>query len=588
MAATRKPAAKKKAAPRSKGRQATKSARKRATVSKGTAAPAGSPTSLIAREDWDMKRLVQDMTYLQMATREIPGMVSDEVRKNWRQLEKAYGGSKNSGKGPQGFFLDPFELQMQMGWKERRVGVTYDRLKQIKANLAVLNAIIRTRIAQISAFLEPYDETNALGFVIRHKDRHRGLSSSERRRIREIEGFFLNCGWAPQEPGSRVKRDKLPGFVAKFMHDSLLLDQGVAQLVPGKSRDYPISEFYAMDGSTFRIAVDNRDVNELQHASGTPKYDDAPFEQFTADGKRVKYLQILHNVPRFGFAEDEIVFAIRNPRTDLHVAGYGEAECEAAIRVVTALLNAEEYHARIFSTSSIPKGFLNLKGTDWTPEQLEGFKRSWYAQLQGVHNAHKTPVIQFDGDVQWVNMQPSARDMEFGKYLQFELACLCGVYLIDPAEISHPQQGGVSQTPLFEASAEWKLQASKDRGLKPLLRFLAGVFQEILDRIDPHFSFRFVGLDEPSDKEKHERRLAELSAFRKLNEVRRAAGLPDDDTPAGDMVMSPQYLQARQLAMSEKQMAQWEKQGGNAQEQPTPGGNGQGNGNGSKRPEGQK
>jgi hypothetical protein len=148
--------------------------------------------------------------------------------------------------------------------------------------------------------------------------------------------------------------------------------------------------------------------------------------------------------------------------------------------------------------------------------------------------------------VDWVDLNKSNAEMEFGKWIEYLIKIACGVFLIDPAEVNFDLHGGQSQTPMFESSQEWKLKASRDRGLKPLLRFLAKMINNnIIEKIDDHFTFEFVGLDELSENEKHEMLVEQISSYMTLNEARRTLDLPD--LPGGDVPMNPVYLQGLQV-----------------------------------------
>ena len=46
---------------------------------------------------------------------------------------------------------------------------------------------------------------------------------------------------------------------------------------------------------------------------------------------------------------------------------------------------------------------LNMKGDNFTQEMLEGFRRQWLAQVSGVENAWKTPILQSEG-LEWVDL----------------------------------------------------------------------------------------------------------------------------------------------------------------------------------------
>lgn len=201
-------------------------------------------------------------------------------------------------------------------------------------------------------------------------------------------------------------------------------------------------------------------------------------------------------------------------------------------------------------SNSAPKGIINLKSGDMAPEQLEGFRRQWQANVEGAAGYWRTPVLQSEGGLEWIELNRSNRDMEFGQWLEFLIKIICGVFLIDPAELNFDLGKGAQQQPLFESASEWKLKASRDKGLKPLLRFVAKLINDnIVAKIDDHFFFDFVGLDELTEMEKHELRKEQVGAYMTLNEVRREQDLPDIDPEAdpADLPLNPAYLQALQI-----------------------------------------
>src|SRR5690606_26138942 len=161
-------------------------------------------------------------------------------------------------------------------------------------------------------------------------------------------------------------------------------------------------------------------------------------------------------------------------------------------------------------------------------DQLEAFKRQWRANLEGVENSWRTPIMQAEQGIDWIDLHPSNQEMEYSMWIEYLIKITCAVFLIDPAELNFDMHGGVQQTPLFESSQEWKLKASRDRGLKPLLRFIAKMINDhIISKIDDHFMFDFMGLDELTEQEKHELRKEQLATYMTLNEIRREEDLSD-------------------------------------------------------------
>lgn len=492
----------------------------------------------------------------QQMTASIPTLVQDAIAKGWHQLPNT--NAKNS---PKSWFFDPLSLQYSLGYKDRRYSLTYDTLKRIAQNLGIVSAIINTRSAQVAAFAQPYRWTKSLGFIIRHKDPDHATTPAEVAFIKELEAFILACGRAEPNPYSRQQRDELDTFIRKIVRDTLVMDQVTFEIVPDRM-GIPY-EFYAVDASTMRFASDDRytGINSSYTSRqgfipGVPArfsglYEGREYGVRTATGERVEYVQIINGQIENIYGRQDLAFGVRNPRTDIYIQGYGYSELEQLITIVTSHLNAETYNSKFFTQSSAPKGILNFKGDNWTPEQLEMFRRHWMANVSGVENSWKTPILQSEG-LEWVELAKSNQEMEFGSWIEYLLKISCAVYLIDPAEVNFEMKGGVQQTPLFESSQEWKLKASRDRGLKPLLKFIAKLINKnIIDRIDDHFTLEFAGLDEMSEQEKHEMLVEQIASYMTLNEARRTLDLPD--LPYGDVPMNPTYLQAMEKMAAAQQ-----------------------------------
>lgn len=201
-------------------------------------------------------------------------------------------------------------------------------------------------------------------------------------------------------------------------------------------------------------------------------------------------------------------------------------------------------------TNSSPRGILNFKGDAMAPDQLETFKRMWRNELEGVKGAWRTPITQSEAGIDWINLHTNNRDMEYGSYLEYLLKVSCAVFQIDPAELNFDMAGGVQQTPLFESSQEWKLKASRDKGLRPLLNFISDTINtHIISRLDDSYTFEFIGLDEPTEKEKHDMRKEQIASYLTPNEVRRMDDRPD--IPYGDVLLNPAYIQLLALKQQE-------------------------------------
>jgi len=493
-------------------------------------------------------------------TRSTPIITPDEMFKSKIEFNDPTKGTKS-------FLVDPLEPVYAMGYKERKYSLAFEMLKQIPQQLAIINAIIQVRCNQVAAFSVPFRISKSVGFEVAHRDPGHATTKSEMEFIQHLERFVYNCGAPVPNPHNNYKRDDFESFLKKIVRDSLVFDQSTIEIIPDRTgQPY---EFMAVDASTIRIAgpyayqglnggLDMKDTNLMNNSTYLRNWEQrTPFRSMKTletgrKGEVPDYVQLIHGQVANVYYRDELAFGVRNPRTDIKIAGYGYSELEMLISIITAHLYAEDYNKKFFINGSAPKGLLNLKGENLSPEMLEGFRRQWKANLEGVSNSWKTPILQAEQGVEWIDLHPSNREMEYGQWMEYLLKVSCGTFLIDPAELNFDLHGGVTQTPLFESSQEWKLKASRDRGLKPLLRFIAKQINEhIISKIDDHFVFDFVGLDELTEQEQHELRQEQVASYKTLNEVRRSEDLPDVEY--GDTILNPTYVQAVNMRIQQEQ-----------------------------------
>jgi hypothetical protein len=441
---------------------------------------------------------------------------------------------------PPGFksmFNDPFLFMETFSFKERPSNVTYRHLRQMSEKNSVAAAVLATRIAQVSNFAAPQRDPHKIGFCVAPETYFREkepMSRADKEESRRIIAFLENTGLT-----MGPKKDSFEDFLKKATRNTLTYDQ--LNFESTFRRNGKPADFVCVDAPTIRIAKLKDDIPDNLKGEG---YD---------------FVQMIHNQVRNVYTADEMAFCIRNPRTDIYANGYGYPELEQLVRTITSHLWAEEYNRRYFSQGSVPKGMINIRGTNINEEQLHSFRRQWLAQVAGVSNAWKTPILANDGELQYINLQQSSRDMEYGLWLEYLIKVVCSIFLIDPTEVNFDiTRASVIQQPMFESSNEGREKMSKDRGLKPLLRFIGNnVTKYIVKRLNPTFRFEFVGLEAKSEDQALEQRIKELQNYRTLDEVRAEVDLPPDENPElGNMPMNPTYVQAKQAIQVQAQMEQ--------------------------------
>ena len=419
---------------------------------------------------------------------------------------------------PKSLFWDPFAIIEQLGYKERPSSITYGTLRAIVWKTPVIQAIIQTRVNQLASFATPQHDRYQLGHRIKLRESDKEPTPQDKQWMNQAETFLARTGVTDNPRG----RETFETFLRKLAWDSLVYDQCTFEVVP--NREGTPAEFYAVDASTMRIA----------DSASTYQNEDAK--------EQVRYVQVYDGMIISEYTQEELCFGIRNPRTDIRLYGYGVSELEMLINCITSLLWAWEYNQKFFSQGSAAKGILNFKGP--VPErQLKSFRRHWYAMLSGVENAWRTPITNSD-ELQWISMQSTNRDMEYNAWMDFLIKVACSMYSMDPVEVNFKYGNTGQKGGLQEANNKEKITESKERGLRPLLRFIAGcINRHIIWPMNENFEFTFVGLDAKTQDDVATLNQKRVKTMMTVDELRAEDDLPPLPDKKGEIILDPTWLQ---------------------------------------------
>lgn len=422
---------------------------------------------------------------------------------------------------------NPIRMVQAMNYKDKPTSLSYNILYQMSVKNSVVAAVLNTRVNQVSTFTKPARfSTDNVGFEIRLRDPQAVPTKEQQEVIQSIELFLENCGYNDDSD-----RDDFDTFIRKITRDSLTYDQMCFEVIPDR-KGRP-AEIVAVDAATIRAASENYQADS-SWAQYAPK-----------KNEEVKWVQVVDGSVVAWFTAKEMAFGVRNPRTNINMQPYGFSELEMLIQQITSHLYAEEYNSKFFSQGGTTKGIINIKSDPngiGNREQLASFKRQWQAQVSGMTGAWKTPVLQVPDGIEYINVSQSNREMEFNQWINYLINIVCAVYQIDPAEVNFSNNGGVAaQSSVFETSQEQKLKNSKDKGLKPLLRFIETVINKyVVSKFSQDYVFAFTGLDDKSEEEKAELDSKHVKTWKTVNEIRKEHG--EKPLEHGDIILDPSYL----------------------------------------------
>jgi len=456
-----------------------------------------------------------------------------------------------------GFMFDPYNAQFTgQGYKRETKKTSFDTLKKV-GELHIAKMVKKTRIDQVKNFLKFSFDEQKEGFTVRRKkglfDDEKDLTKEDKVIVEMIVKFLENSK-KPAEKSEKKSAinfdptkwdifDDLDEFVTMILDDSLTYDQLTFELQ--RNRKFELISYKAIDASTIRL-LDTIDPRFWKDAE--KQYD-------LVNGYLPRYAQVWGSeIQKNPFTNEQIVyypwelgFATRNRSTDIFKNGYGTSELETLVQIITWLLYGMEYNGNFFKNGSNPRGFLNIKSGLGGQDSINDFRETWRHMLTGSQNSHKIPVFE-GADLEWTDLHQNNKDMEFNVWIEFLMIMFCAVYTIDPSEMGWNFKQA-SQTFGQDGQKE-RLQHSREKGLKPLLKFLEKVISKyIVSEINEEFEFVFTGIDLEDDEAKLDNIDKALKAGVTSFEKQFEAFEGEKYDPKKHTILNPVFQQAQQMKM---------------------------------------
>lgn len=397
----------------------------------------------------------------------------------------------------------------------------YQVLRRVSNN-PIFQAILNVRSGQVGMFTRPINKsTNGTGYQVVLAN-HAKPTDFQQQMITKAEHFIQYMGVDDPSNINYKPRDNFEQFCNKIVRDTFTFDQVNAEKT--FDRNGNLHHIKAVDPATIYKKVDKNTHKIIPNV----------------------YVQVAQNQIVHQFTNEDMIFAVRRPRTDIWSSGYGQSELEVAMREFQAEQNTEIFNDRFFSHGGSVQGILNIKssadsaGAGISQRQLDSFRRMWTRRVTGLTGSWQIPVTTAE-DVQYINMTPNARDIQFEKWMNFLINVCSSVFNIDSAEIGFPNQSGATGSKsrtMNEGDPKAKLQASMNRGLSPLLRFIENIINDEI--ITPYFgntyAFQFIGEDISGEEDRADLITKQVQSYRTPNEIRNEHDLPP--VKGGDIILN--------------------------------------------------
>ena len=379
------------------------------------------------------------------------------------------------------------------------VGIPPDSLAKIASENIAPQMIIGMRIADILSYANLSNHPWKKGWRITHREADKNPTKEIRKDVILAENFILNCN--TQLTGT--ERDargytSFRQFLAALTRDTLIMD-GMA-VWTDRGDDGKVQAFKTLYSGNIRLAMPGGYMND-------PKIFAVAVDQ---TGTIITT-----------FTRDELVWYVRNPRSQPDVYGYGLSELQIGVRLIQGFQNAFDMNADTFQRNHVPNGIMLLKGVGWVQRQLDILTRVWNNMLSGITKRWSVPalVVPKDGDISILDLSDiRGKEAYYQDFMNLSIGAFCTVFRFPPHRLGYKASGKGPDSEMPNQTAMERID-EEDIGKEELLDHIELMINEyLLSSRFPHLRFEFTGKNQKSDaREYEERQLAMTMRERRAN-----------------------------------------------------------------------
>ena len=379
------------------------------------------------------------------------------------------------------------------------VGIPPESLAKIASENIAPQMIIGMRIADILSYANLSNHPWKKGWRITHREADKNPTKEIRKDVILAENFILNCN--TQLVGT--ERDargytSFRQFLAALTRDTLIMD-GMA-VWTDRGDDGKVQAFKTLYSGNIRLAMPGGYMND-------PRIFAVAVDQ---SGTIITT-----------FTRDELVWYVRNPRSQPDVYGYGLSELQIGVRLIQGFQNAFDMNADTFQRNHVPNGMLLLKGVGWVQRQLDILTRVWNNMAAGISKRWQFPalVVPKDGDLSVLDLSDiRGKEAYYMDYMNLSIGAFCTVFRFPPHRLGYKASGKGPDSEMPNQTAMERID-EEDIGKEELLDHIELMINEyLLHSRFPHLRFEFTGKNQKQDaREYEERSLAMTFKERRAN-----------------------------------------------------------------------
>ncbi len=428
--------------------------------------------------------------------------------------------------GRKAFITDPYlEVSSSQGaYRAKYTRLSNRMLRESAIRDTIISAIIRHRRTQIESFCSIPHTRFDTGFTLVRRD-GKDLENDDFEEVSKLMSWLYHCGDLDQTPTD--DKSTMATQFGMMCQDALTFGHVAIEKVRDGTGE-GLQRFRHAPGESIFHANRNMSDEQLKNLANAQLQglNMGREGRVTPDNGDIKYLQVIDGKEVASFSDKTMAFKVFQPPSFVDNNGYSMSLVEACILSITRHLQAENYNSLFFTHGFAARGLLHLKG-NVSQQNLQMFRNQFNSVINGNNNSWRTPIVAGLDDVQWIPLAGSQRDMEYIQYTDHLIRTICAQAQIDPTEIGFEYLSrGTQQSTLNSPNNEWKLEASAERGLIPLLRFFEDIVNhdlmpEMSPKLSDKYLFKFIGLQGETKQQEITRLQAEMSVHSTMNDLLR-------------------------------------------------------------------
>lgn len=460
------------------------------------------------------------------------------------------------------FDRNPAMVAYEVVYQPKPRGIPETILKRISHQDDLIAAIVNTRANQLRAFGIPRPSRHETGFLIEPKEGIvDDLSDEDKakldKRIERARDLLVTCG--SNEGVPKTKQLSFADFLYVLTQNAIVVGKVAIEKVRTGGR---VHSFRPVDAGTILPATTQqtagptlrrqalRKLSRLQRQTESELAQKLDLKRWEKD--EYSWVQVMDATPSMVFTDDQLIVRNFYPVPDVEMMGHPLPPLDTCVSAVMTHINITTHSKVYFQSGRAAKGMLVIKSDDTDNDLLQYMQEHFQANINNANNSWRLPVFAVGpkDEIAWTPIdQAGSRDSEF-QYLGDAVArIIMSSFQISPDELpgwSYLSKGTSAQT-LSEGSNEYKLEAHRDLGIRPLIRHFEELINtEILPIIDGDLAkicrVKLTGLDSDS-AEKEATRIAEDAPLHMTqNQIHEK--VEKEPLPAhlgGDVPLSPQF-----------------------------------------------